>query len=240
MITPMKEYNISQNKLLEMHIEALFIMDSQLKLVSINEPWDKTRTAPRLYIGKTFDGSLIYKFRHDISLEITEQLGKYLSNEPSLDKGYGIKYINEYLAILESEKYFDEICYYYGNKINGVENGCVKVTSANIKNYKINSFKWLNDEIKYSQPCYAVIENDRMVSICRSVRITKEAHEAGIETEEGYRGKGFAKIVLMNWAKEVQDNGWVALYSTNKENRSSQMVAEKARLNKFGIGISIK
>jgi hypothetical protein len=236
----MKEHNISQNRLLEMHIEALFTMDSQLKLVSINEPWDKTRTAPKLYIGKTFDGSLIYKFRYDIPSEIIEKLGKYLSNEIVLNKNGEIKYVDEYLSILGSKHYFNEICYYCSDRINETGNDCTKITSKNIKNYKLDNFEWLADEIEYSQPCYAVIDNSQIISVCRSVRITKKAHEAGIETMERYRGKGFAGTVLKNWAKEIQDNGCIALYSTGKGNKPSQRVAEKSLLNKFGVGISIK
>jgi hypothetical protein len=236
----MEGYNISYEKLLKMHIKALFTLDSQSKLVSINEPWDKTRTAPQLYIGKTFDGSVVYRFRYDISFKTVKYLEQYLLNESS-NNGNEIKYTNEYLKILESGNYFSEICYYYKDTVSEeIKNNCVKITSENINVYKLNCFEWLNDEIKYSQPCYGIIENGQMVSICRSVRITEKAHEAGIETLERHRGRGLAKIVLKNWAKEIQDKGCIALYSTNKGNESSQRVAEKALLNKYGIGISIK
>jgi hypothetical protein len=240
MIKPDSSDNVSQNKLLKMHIEALFMLDAQSKLVTINEPWDGTKAVPRLYLGKTFDGSMIYKFRYDTPLEIIKILEKYLQKEAQLNKWNEIKYINEYLGIFGSNNYFDEICYYYEAIINEKEDNCIKITAENIKNYRLNEFDWLNDEIKYSQPCYGIIEDNQIISICRSVRITEKAHEAGIETIERCRGKGYAEIVLKSWVKTIQNKGCIALYSTNKGNKSSQRVAEKASINKFGIGISIK
>jgi hypothetical protein len=236
----MNGYNVSQNKLLEMHIEALFILNSQSKLVTINEPWDKTKTAPRLYLGKTFDGSIIYKFRYDIPAEIVKKLEKYLSKETLLNEDNKIRHTNEYLKILESKNYFEEICYFYKDTINLINNSCIKITAENINDFELNGFEWLNDEITYCQPCYGIIENDKIISICRSVRITEKAHEAGIETVKEYRGKGLAMIVLINWANDIQRNEYIPLYSTSKGNKSSQRVAEKALLNIFGMGISIK
>jgi hypothetical protein len=236
----MNEYNVSQNKLLEMHIEALFTLNSQSKLVTINEPWDKTKDAPRLYLGKTFDGSVIYKFRYDIPSEILKKLEEYLSEEILPNENNGIRYTNEYLKILESKNYFEEICYFYKETINPIKNNCIKITIGNINDFESNGFEWLNDEITYCQPCYGIIEKDKIISICRSVRITERAHEAGIETAGEYRGKGLAVTALINWADDIQRNGYIPLYSTSKENKSSQRVAEKTLLNKFGIGISIK
>jgi hypothetical protein len=236
----MNGYNISQNKLLEMHIEALFTLNSQSKLVTINEPWDKTKAAPRLYLGKTFDGSIVYKFRYDIQQETVKKLGEYLSNEIPLNENNEIRYTNEYLEILESENYFEEICYFYKDTINPMKNNCIKITIENINDFDLDGFEWLNDEITHCQPCYGIIKGNKIISICRSVRITEKAHEAGIETEEEYRGKGLAMIALLNWANDIQNNGYIPLYSTGKENKSSQRVAEKTLLNKFAIGISIK
>jgi hypothetical protein len=235
----MTGYNHSQNKLLEMHIEALFTLNHQSKLVAINEPWDKTRAAPRMYLGKAFDGSIIYKFRYDVPPEIVKKLEEYLSEEILTGKNGEIKYTNEYLKILDSENYFEEICYSCGDKIEQTRNKCVKITIENIKDFELNGFEWLNDEINYSRPCYGIIEGNKMVSLCRSVRITEKAHEAGIETKEEHRGKGLAIITLKEWARDIQNNGYIPLYSTSKRNKSSQRVAEKMFLNKYGIGISI-
>jgi RimJ/RimL family protein N-acetyltransferase len=235
----MNGYDISQNQLLEMRIEELFTLDSQSRMLTINEPWDKTKPAPRLYLGKTLDGSVIYRLRYDVPPETIKELEEYLITEPPMNKDNEIKYINEYLKILGSNNYSEGIWYYYKNAIESTENNCRKITTGNIKDFRLNGFEWLHDEINYCQHCYGIMEDDKIVSLCRSVRISEKAHEAGIETMKEYRGQGLAKIALMNWANEVRNKGCIAFYSTSKENRSSQRVAEKALLSKLGIEIGI-
>ena len=228
---------ISIKGLLEKHIEALYIMNSQSKLVAINEPWDKTKPAPKLYIGKTIDGNIIYRFACNVPFGLIKKIEIYLNKELINDK---IEYIQEYSEILNSNNNVEEIIYYFDYiKHNLIEN-CIQINEDNIKEHALKDFKWLKDEIKYCQPCYGIINNRQIISICRSVRITKEAHEAGIETIEKYRGNDLARKVLINWATNVIERGCIPLYSTLKENISSKRVAEKTLLKKIGIGISIK
>lgn len=226
-------------ELMERHIEALFILNLQSKLVSINEPWDKTKPAPRLYVGKTIDGNIIYKFGCNVLYETLKKLEYYIKKE-TVNTNDGIKYIQEYSKILESKDHSQEISYYYDNGKDIIIDNCSIINENNIKEYILNEFEWLKHEIKYCQPCYGIINNGRIISVCRSVRITKEAHEAGIETNDKYRGNGLAGKVLIKWAKDVQNRGCIPLYSTLKENKASQRVAEKTSLKEIGIGISIK
>ena len=44
----------------------------------------------------------------------------------------------------------------------------------------------------------------------------------------------------MKWANDVENRQCTPLYSTSKENKSSQRVANKILLYNFGIGLSIK
>jgi hypothetical protein len=235
----MKSKIYSRKELLERHIEALFILNSQSKLVSINEPWDKTKPAPRLYAGKTIDGNIIYKFSCNVPSETLKKLEYYIKKETADTDGI-IKNIQEYLKILESKNYSEEISYYYDNEKDMSIDNCSIIDENNIKKYRLNGFEWLNDEIKYCQPCYGIINDGYIISVCRSVRITKEAHEAGIETSEKHRGNNLAGKVLVKWSKDVKNRGCIPLYSTLKENKASQRVAEKTLLKKIGIGISIK
>jgi hypothetical protein len=235
----MNKNTISLTKLLDMHIEALFTLDPQKRLLTINEPWDKKKLAPKLYLGKTADGSIAYRFRFDVQLEIIEKLEKLLSKESSQCLENQMMYVNEYMEILESKNCFNEICFFCEDSLNATEKTCVKLTPQNIARYKVNNFEWLNEEIAYCQPCFGVMENDELLSLCRSVRISDKAHEAGIETAENHRGKGFAGIALRNWAKEVLEKGCIAFYSAAADNFKSQRTAEKAQLYRYGIGLSI-
>ncbi|MXY71814.1 MAG: GNAT family N-acetyltransferase, partial [Dehalococcoidia bacterium] len=67
-------------------------------------------------------------------------------------------------------------------------------------------------------------------SVCGSVRITPEAHEAGVETSANARGRGFAVAVVAAWAQAVRALGAEPLYSTSWDNAASQAVASKLGL----------
>ena len=77
------------------------------------------------------------------------------------------------------------------------------------------------------------------MSVCRSVRITPEAHEAGVETLPDFRGKGYAKDVAAQWAQRVRAVGAIPLYSTSWENNASQAVARKLRLECYGADFQV-
>jgi hypothetical protein len=238
--------------LLRLHIEALFTFDICSKMVSINEPWDKSKPAPSLYIGKTVDGEIICRFGSKIQPAAINELEYYLKKEAE-NKKAGSKFLEKYKEILKSVNHAEEIAYYFDcdnlyfssntsescREEKTVDMVCEKITESNIEEYVLADFEWLREEIKYSQPCYGIISGGKVLSICRSVRITNEAHEAGIETSKEYRGKGFAKKVLVLWAIDVKNSGCVPLYSTSKGNASSQGLAEKTSLKKIGTGTSI-
>jgi hypothetical protein len=92
---------------------------------------------------------------------------------------------------------------------------------------------WLAD-IGYRQPFCAVVEGNRAVSICASVRITDAVHEAGVETLAGHRRRGHAARAVAGWALPVRSLGATPFYSTSWDNEASQRVA--ARLHLFPIG----
>jgi predicted GNAT family acetyltransferase len=100
-------------------------------------------------------------------------------------------------------------------------------------------FEKLVAELPAWQPFLAIVEESRAVSICRSVRITPEAHEAGVETLHEFRGKGYAKDVVAGWARVVQSLGAIPLYSTSWENTASQAVAKKLHLVPYGADFHI-
>ena len=97
-----------------------------------------------------------------------------------------------------------------------------------------SGFEELVAELPAWQPFLALVEENRAVSVCRSVRITPAAHEAGVETLPSFRGKGYAKDVVAGWARVVQSMGAIPLYSTSWENTASQAVANKLRLVPYG------
>ena len=106
------------------------------------------------------------------------------------------------------------------------------VTEANADLLR-GGFEELVEELPVCQPFVALVEEGRAVSVCRSVRVTPAAHEAGVETLPDLRGKGYAKEVVAGWARSVRSVGAVPLYSTSWENTASRALAKKLRLVPF-------
>jgi RimJ/RimL family protein N-acetyltransferase len=112
------------------------------------------------------------------------------------------------------------------------------ITEANAEMLR-GGFEELISELPDWQPFLAVIEKGRAVSVCRSVRITPEAHEAGVETLPDFRGRGYAKDVVAGWARLVQAMGVIPFYDTSWENAASQAVAKKLHLVAYGADFHI-
>ncbi len=95
------------------------------------------------------------------------------------------------------------------------------------------------EELPDWQPFLALVEENRAVSVCRSVRITPDAHEAGVETLPEFRGRGYAKDMVAGWARAVQSLGALPLYSTSWDNTASQAIAKKLHMKLYGADFHV-
>ncbi|MCI0579487.1 MAG: GNAT family N-acetyltransferase, partial [Chloroflexi bacterium] len=112
------------------------------------------------------------------------------------------------------------------------------ITETNAERLR-GGFEELIAELPAWQPFLALVEEGRVVSVCRSVRITPAAHEAGVKTLPNFRGKGYAKDVVAGWARVVQSMGAIPLYSTSWENTASQALAKKLHLVPYGADFHV-
>jgi hypothetical protein len=94
-------------------------------------------------------------------------------------------------------------------------------------------------ELSEREPCWAVIQDGQAVSVCFSARLSDVAAEAGVETREGYRGRGLACAVVSAWALSVRATGRTPLYSTWWDNLASQAVARKLGLVQYAVDLSL-
>jgi predicted GNAT family acetyltransferase len=90
------------------------------------------------------------------------------------------------------------------------------------------------------QPCLAIVDHGRLASLCYSARNTPVAAEAGVDTLEEFRGRGYAPAVVAAWARAVRREGRVPLYSTSWDNLASRSVARKLGLVMYGADFSIE
>ncbi|MBG9793497.1 hypothetical protein ABD76_13630 [Paenibacillus dendritiformis] len=223
---------------MELHAEAMFTHDRSMRLLAINEPWPGGPPAPRCFLGRSIDGSALCRVRHDVPEKLAARLKKLCADEPNIrDFQTKPKHLEAYKDLLRSGRFTMGPCYLVPDTEPAME--VVSITRDNGAELLRGGFEWLASEIGYAQPCVALVRGNRAVSICRSVRIAPRSHEAGLETLEACRGRGYAAAVVAGWARAVRKMNAFPLYSTLEDNLSSQNVARKLAMSWYGVNFTI-
>ncbi len=211
-------------RLLEIEVEASNPVDEHGHF--------KSDRSPRLFLGQTRDGN-VRRFRYDLPLQVIKDLEDVIDEEPIVtDLSRGLTLFEEYKRILGKHEPVQQVTmglgYRYPEKLQRFPD-VVRVNQDNVHLAR-TSFPWLLEEFKECQPCVAVVEDSRLVSQCHSPYISQEAHVAGVETLEGYRRRGYATAVAVEWGAAVMELGQIPIYSTGLDNVASQGVARRAGL----------
>ena len=227
----------SNMELMEIQVEVLFTQDKNGCLQRINEPAGNVKPAPRFFFGNTNDGS-ICRFRHDLPDNVVVQLKEVAAAEPILMSSRKIpRNHRQFKNILQSHAPIERVwvgpAYRFPEHISSPPN-VVRLSRANADVLKGN-FAEIVSELNNSQPCLAVVEDSQPVSICRSVRSSSRAHEAGVDTLTGYQRRGYATSVVAAWALAVRALNRIPLYSTSWDNVASQGVARRLGLVQYGV-----
>ena len=228
-------------ELMDIHIRALFTHDNRSRLLFVNEPGGTTVQASRMFLGRTRAGNL-WRFRADLQENLCEQLAALCREEPVVQEfRVPPRYAETYVRLLEQHTPVQDVV--SGPAYQFIEDGgqlesVLVVTEQNAEVLQ-GGFEGFVAELPDWQPFVALARNNRAVSICRSARITPEAHEAGVETLPDFRGKGYAQKVAAEWARLVLAAGAMPLYSTAWENVASQSVARKLNLRCYGADFHI-
>jgi RimJ/RimL family protein N-acetyltransferase len=158
------------------------------------------------------------------------------SEEPVSERHDPPKHFASYVALLRSlepvKRTWMGPAYVFTENVES-ERPVVSITGSNADMLR-GGFEGLLEEVSEQPPFVAIVEDGRAVSVCRSVRITDEAHEAGVETLPECRGRDYARHAVAAWARMVHWLGALALYSTSWENKASQRVAVKLKLLMYG------
>ncbi len=228
-------------ELANLHARALFTHDAAGRLLFVNEPDNASARAPRFFLSRTRAGN-VWRFHADLPQELCDELGAVCADEPPLGTAPGVpRYLEAYARLLERHA-----------PVRGVSNGPAyrfarydapagHVSAVTEDNAEVleGGFEKLVEELPAWQPFVALVEGGRAVSVCRSVRITADAHEAGVETLPDFRGRGYAKDVMSAWARLVEAAGAIPMYSTSFGNSASQAVARKLRLECYAADFQV-
>ncbi len=190
--------------------------------------------APRFFLGRTPDRNR-WRFRDDLPDGLAERLEAVCAAEPlatdlRAPPRHGERYQKLLVTHAPVAEHWSGPAYRFPEVLPPTTPGVVRLKSGNAHLLRGGDLEpWLED-IGHSEPLVALVRDRRAVSVCGSVRITPEAHEAGVETSGGARGRGFAVAVVAAWARAVRELGAEPLYSTSWDNAASQAVARKLNL----------
>ncbi len=218
--------------LMRIHAATLFNSDADGRIVSLRRPWSRPGGPPRFFMGRTRNRH-VWLFRHDTSADLIRELEVLCFSEPSAKDLMSPPSIAP--AIRAALQARGPITREYRGPAFLIPEGvpappnAVLITRGNGDLLK-HGFPWMLENIMANieiGPVSAAVVNGSAASICYCARLSPVGAEAGVETLDAMRGRGFATAAVAAWATAVRRRGLLALYSTAWENVASRRVAEK-------------
>src|SRR5688500_2819861 len=226
-------------QLMRFHIEALYTHDSQGRMLAVNDPGGAP--APRVFLGRTPHGN-VWRIRHDVPEDIAELLNALCAMTDDGERALGapgdVARFEEVLArSAPVERVWTGPAFHVPIRLE-TPTDTIAITNENRALLEPNFTPWLED-VGTCQPFFAAVSDGQVVSVCGSVRTTRDADEAGVETHPAHRGRGHAPRVVLAWASAVRAAGRLPLYSTSWQNTASRAVARKLGLVQIGSDLHI-
>ena len=217
---------------MDIHAHVLFKHSSTGRLTVVNEP--PFEAAPLIFIGITKSGRIV-SYGSGLKDTSVQKIESILSAKSELE-------IKELVNCLQEDEVVREIsigpAYIFPEVAE--EKGITARINATNRSALLPNFPYLFAELEYKEPVYAILEDGIAVSVCHSSRQTTQAAEAGLYTLEKYRRNGYGTMVALAWARALQDQGRLALYSTSWDNLISQAVASRLGLKTYGMDLHFR
>lgn len=219
-------------ELMEIQTEVLFKIDHLKRITEINESTDLI--APFFFLGRTKEGNVIRfnkTFPDHHKIKIFEVVN---NNQNNIELGNLIMNVSKLKQI---SKIWMGPAYVFPENFNMTSNA-IKITNDNKELLRMG-FPNLIQHFEKRQPVYAIIQNGIAVSVCCSARKSSRGAEASVETLDSYQGCGYGTSSVIAWANEIRKAALYPLYSTAWDNFSSQTIAKKLNLYKYGVDLHI-
>jgi len=190
-------------------------------------------------MGRTHDGN-VWLFRHDIPDDLAHQLEVLCRSEPSAKDLMRPPHVAS--AIRAALQRHSPIIREYRGPAYLIPEGAQAPTDAVLMTKEMGrmlraGFPWMLPHLMADidiGPVTAAVVNGNAVSISYCARLSPLGAEAGVETLDAMRGRGYATAAVAVWATAVRRRGLLPLYSTSWENVASQRVAAKVGAVSYG------
>ena len=231
----------SEFELLRQHADVLFDMDSEGRLVGLNEPGDDA--PPRLFLARGRVSHEIW-FRADVEAATAEACRAMAQVLPRWDGERSDESLFEPLraALARDTPVTSESsgpAYRFGERVDLALDAEATVIDDRTAHLLERCFPYTRTVLAARSPVVGVILDGWVVSVCFSARQRLTASEAGVATEERYRGRGLASLVVSRWREAIEKSGRQPLYSTSWDNLASRAVAGKLRLTAYAETLSL-
>lgn len=210
----------------DLQLRTLYVLNGEGRILSTREP-EPASPAPVFAIIRSAS-SCAWAVRADVPDDLAAELDNIAREEsPASDLRDPPKYAERYISLVGG-------CVCSGPAFTFPEQttqpaGVVAIEDEHL--LERNFRGWVPGEIAAGRsPVVAVIEDGYPVSICFCARRTDFAAEAGLETAEAFRGRGYGPRATAAWALAVRASGRTPLYSTSWINAASLSVARKLGL----------
>ena len=217
----------------DLHLHTLFLLDSAGRILGTREP--NPEPGPRFVLirGRT---SCAWAVRADVPQGIAEELEGLARAEPPVADFRGVPVHAEQYRTLAGGEVYAGPAFTFPKTVEQPD----ATAHVNALPLLARHFSgWTVTEIPERSPIVAVVVDGHAVSVCFCARRSERAAEAGLETAEAFRGRGFGPQVTAAWALAVRASGRVPLYSTSWENGASLAVARKLGLVAYACGWSL-
>lgn len=233
---------ISDLQLLEIEVEALWTHDRDGRIRHVNEPGGEL--GPRFFFGRTAEGNL-WRMRYDLFPDTIQKLEALAAEEPvHSDFRAAPRNLAAMLAVLREDQEIPSV--YFGPTYRFPDELPRAGDTTTIMQPNLHVLSGMGPDwddvaahFEARQPIVAVLEEGFAVSVCFSSRLTDRAAEAGVETLEAFRGRGYGGRVVAQWARAVRASTRIPFYSTSWDNTASQGLARSLGLIQYGSELSL-
>ncbi len=227
--------------LLRQRIELRYRLDAAGRLVGENLPEDPDdQNAPSLYACLGAD-RLVYAFRHDVSPERVEHATAVLEalSDALFESPEQLADAAEALAATWGDGAARTSGPIYRVPRGLPQDPDVVLLDAARRHTLADSFPHTRRHLLALVPCAARLVDGKAVSICRTIRRSRFALEAGVDTLEAHRGRGTGAAVVAAWAEQAWREGRVPCYSTEWTNGASMALAHRLHMIPVGAEFTI-